>query len=207
MNGGSRKELVNDILTDKEFRHFWSETYLKENIPFQMKTMRTERGLRQTEAAELLGKGQNGLSRLESPAYGRLSLQTLLEVARGYDVGLVVKFVPFSRLLREYEDVTFDALSAPSPDPEKFPEEIGEIEKWATEKIDDSLWEPETRTNISTSNKFLKEPLSVRKASGAFTLPMIAEVTSTPTNAGNTRRPTPSLLTGDTDSRTLMVGT
>jgi transcriptional regulator with XRE-family HTH domain len=140
MNGGSRKELVNNIIGDKEFRHFWSETYLRENIPFQMKTMRTERDLRQADAAKLLGKGQNGLSRLESPAYGRLTLQSLLEVAKGYDVGLVVKFVPFSRLLQEYEDVSFNALSAPSPT-EKFPEELRAIKKWALKKEDSGVWE------------------------------------------------------------------
>jgi transcriptional regulator with XRE-family HTH domain len=141
MNDGSRKELIKDIISDKEFRHFWNETYLRQNIPFQMKTMRTERGLRQIEAAAILGKGQNGLSRLESPAYGRLTLQSLLEVARGYDVGLIVKFVPFSSLLREYEDVSFNALSAPSPDAEKFPNEIEALNDWADENKDEGFWE------------------------------------------------------------------
>lgn len=138
MTGGSKKELAKELLKNKEFRHFWSETYLRENIPFQLKTLRTERGLNQIEAGELLGKGQNGLSRLESPAYGRLTLQTLLEVARGYDVGLIVKFVPFSRLLREYEDVSFAGLSAPSPTSET---EIDAINSWADEGLDSGYWE------------------------------------------------------------------
>lgn len=192
MNGGSRQELIRDILSDREFRHFWSETYLRESIPFQMKTLRTERGLRQIDAAELLGKGQNGLSRLESPAYGKLSLQTLLDVARGYDVGLIVKFVPFSRLLKEYDDVSFEALSAPSPDAEKFPEELLEIEKWANEGVDGGLWEAESNVevhvlkapieretgSVHTSPKFATEPV-IQTAAPTHTLPFPIGLRST----------------------------
>ena len=133
--------LGKEILADKEFRHYWGEMYLRQNIPFQIKTMRTQRKLSQIEAGEILGKGQNGVSRLESPDYGRLTLQSLLGVARGYDVGLIVKFVPFSRLLREYEDVSFDALKVASPDAKEFPEEVAAINEWSAENPEDGIIE------------------------------------------------------------------
>jgi transcriptional regulator with XRE-family HTH domain len=76
--------------------------------------MRDERGWSQQRAAQEVGKTQSIISRLESPAYGKMSLQTLLDVANGFDVGLLIKFVPFSRLVQEYEDVSAKALSAQS---------------------------------------------------------------------------------------------
>jgi transcriptional regulator with XRE-family HTH domain len=42
---------------------------------------------------------QNAISRLESPNYGRATVTTLKKLAAVYDVGLVVRFVPFSKLL------------------------------------------------------------------------------------------------------------
>ncbi len=153
MSFGSRKEKAKNIIEDKEYRDFYTETYLKKSIPFQMRTMRTERNWSQTfAAAEILGKGQNALSRLESPTYGRLTIQTLLEVAKAYDVGLVVKFVPFSKLLEEYEDVSFAALSAPSPT-DKFKDEIQAIWKWADEREDRGFWEGDSQTKINENTE------------------------------------------------------
>lgn len=155
MSFGSRKETAKNIIEDKKYRDFYTETHLKKNVPFQMKTMRIERDWSQTFAAEeILGKGQNALSRLESPAYGRLTLQTLSEIAKAYDVGLIVKFVPYSRLLKEYEDVSYDALSAPSPT-EKFKDEIEAIWKWADEKEDGGFWEEDSE-NETVSNEVKK---------------------------------------------------
>ncbi len=139
MSFGSRKETVTNLIEDKEYRFFYMQSHLKKSIPFQMRTMRSERNLSQIQAAEILGKAQNALSRLESPAYGRLTVQSLLDIAKGYDVGLVVKFVPYSRLLREYEDVSFEALSAPSPTAE-FPAELEALNLWAAES-DEGFWE------------------------------------------------------------------
>lgn len=108
--------------------------------------MRTERNWSQITAGEILGKPQNVISRLESPAYGKLSIQTLLEVAKGFDVGLLIKFVPYSRLLREYEDVSIDALKAASPN-EKFPDELAALNKWANES-DEDFWEVEPESEL-----------------------------------------------------------
>lgn len=40
---------------------------------------------------------QNNISRLESPDYGNYSLASLRRIAGALDVGLVVRFVPFSQ--------------------------------------------------------------------------------------------------------------
>jgi len=64
-----------------------------------------------------------------------MTLQTLVEIAEGFDVGLLIKFVPFSRLVREYEDVSFAALSVASVDDT---EEAKKLEAWAAEGDPDS---------------------------------------------------------------------
>ena len=129
----SKKTLAKKLLQSKRFREAYVFEHIKRHIPFQIRTMRTERDWSQAKAGEAIGKPQNVISRLESPAYNKLTLQTLLDVARGFDVGLVIKFVPFSRLVQEYEDVSFDALSAPSVsgDDEASREERQKIEEWA----------------------------------------------------------------------------
>ncbi len=91
--------------------------------------MRDERGWSQQQAGKELQKTQSLISRFESPAYAKLSLQTLVEIADGFDVGLLIKFVPFSRLVREYEDVSAVALSAKSVTDKK---EVAKLEAWAS---------------------------------------------------------------------------
>jgi transcriptional regulator with XRE-family HTH domain len=91
--------------------------------------MRDERNWSQEEAAKELKKTQSLISRFESPAYGKMSLQTLVEIAEGFDVGLLIKFVPFSRLVREYQDVSYSALSAKSV---SDPTEAARLKSWAS---------------------------------------------------------------------------
>src|SRR5258708_3756206 len=114
--------------------------------------MRTEREWSQAKAGEILGKPQNVISRLESPAYGKLSIQTLMEIAQGFDVGLIIKFVPFSRFLNEYNDVSFGALSAPSPTDKA---EIQAIWHWAAPKEAPRPQKRQPSANTSQGRLFL----------------------------------------------------
>jgi len=47
----------------------------------------------------MTGTSQNAISRLESTTYGKATLTTLKKLAAVYDVGLIVRFVPFSQLV------------------------------------------------------------------------------------------------------------
>lgn len=128
----SKKTLAKKLLTNKSFRKAFVYEHIKRSIPFQIRTMRTERKWSQAKAGEMLSKQQNAISRLESPAYGKMNLQTLMEVAEGFDVGLLIKFVPFSRLVKEYEDVSFESLSAKSVSDKA---EAQKLEAWAASEI------------------------------------------------------------------------
>lgn len=123
----SKKTLTKKLRQSKKFREAYVFEHIKRHIPFQVRTMREERKWSQAEAGQAIGKPQNVISRLESPAYGKLTLQTLLDVAAGFDVGLLIKFVPFSRLVKEYENLSPEALSAKSITDE---EEAKKLEKW-----------------------------------------------------------------------------
>jgi transcriptional regulator with XRE-family HTH domain len=61
--------------------------------------MREARGWSQGDLAALVNMPQTAISRLESPNYGKATITTLKRMARVYDVGLEVKFVPFSALV------------------------------------------------------------------------------------------------------------
>lgn len=136
MNFVSRKTIVKKLLESKKFRDSYVSENIKRMIPFNLRTMRDERGWSQHEAGQAIGKPQNVISRLESPAYGKLTLQTLLEIAHGYDVGLLIKFVPFSRLVKELDDVSALALSAKSVSDE---EETRALHEWAERGDEDDI--------------------------------------------------------------------
>lgn len=138
-------EIWND-LDDKEYRDASISANIFSWIAYQIRELREQRGLTQTDLANLLGKRQSVVSRLESSGEKGLSLNTLLELASALDIALVLKFVPFSRFLREYEDVSPEAMKVekymvdkemsslyprmctgpfPSPAPLQFPKGFG----------------------------------------------------------------------------------
>lgn len=126
----SRRAIKNKLIKSKEFRDAYVNSHLKLHIPLQIRAMREERGWTQTEAGKALGKSQNAISRLESRDYGSQTLKTLLEIASGFDVGLLVKFVPFSRLVREYEDLSPSGMSAKGI---LDPDNVQALESWVLE--------------------------------------------------------------------------
>src|SRR5687768_11406617 len=91
--------------------------------------MREERGWTQAQLADAAGKPRNVITRLEDPNYGKPTLRTMIEIACALDVGLLVKFVPFTRLVREYDDLSPNALSAV-----EIAREVTALRRWAAAK-------------------------------------------------------------------------
>jgi transcriptional regulator with XRE-family HTH domain len=133
----SRNSLTAKLLANKKYRDAYVLEHVKNSIPNQIRALREEREWKQSELGEKAGKQQHGIARLEDPRIGhKLSIKTLLELASAFDVALLVKFVPFSRLLKEYEDVSPEALSAKSITDE---EEARKFEEWVTEEDADPI--------------------------------------------------------------------
>lgn len=83
-------------LRDQETREHTVAAQIQIGIPFQLRAMREKMGWTQQVMAAKLGTTQNAISRLESPKAGKPTIKTLLRIARVFDVGLLVRFVPFS---------------------------------------------------------------------------------------------------------------
>ena len=107
----SRISLVRRLVESKAFRDGYVFEHVRNGLAFQLRGIRDALGWSQAKMGQEVGKPQNVISRLEDPNYGRPNLQTLLEIASGLGMGLLVKFVPFSRLVQEYEDVSPEALA------------------------------------------------------------------------------------------------
>jgi transcriptional regulator with XRE-family HTH domain len=95
-----RQRLINE-LRDKSYRDAFVEAHAGDSIAFQLKAMRLARDMGQRDVAGLLGNPdlQPMISRYENPDYGKYSVNTLLALARTFDVALVVHFAPFSELV------------------------------------------------------------------------------------------------------------
>ena len=137
MSVASKKRLLEE-LQNKKFRDAYAAEHVKTSLPIQIYTLREQRGLSQSELAERAKTTQTVISRLEDPDYGKFTISSLLKIASAFDVALLVKFVPFTRLLHEFEDASPAALAAP-----EFAEELSKLVAWANdeakEKIVDSV--------------------------------------------------------------------
>ena len=76
------------------------ESHLDKSIAYQIRSLRGDKWT-QAEFAEKLGMKHpnNVAARLENPRYGKHTLTTLKKIASACDVGLVVWFVPYGRLV------------------------------------------------------------------------------------------------------------
>ncbi len=103
-------------LKEKEYRDSYVNESIRIGIPYQIRALREQRELTQEQLGKIAGKPRNVISRLENPSSGKPSLQTLLDLAAAFDVALLVKFVPFSRFLGEFNKLFPEYLEVSSFD-------------------------------------------------------------------------------------------
>jgi transcriptional regulator with XRE-family HTH domain len=96
----SKAGLLRRIRRGRETRAKLVESNLDKGIAFQIRATREQRELSQAELARSIGMGQNNISRLESPDYGKHTLSSLKRIAEALDVALIVRFVPFSQYVK-----------------------------------------------------------------------------------------------------------
>lgn len=98
MNLNSLRPVIARLRRGKHARKQFVESHLNKTLAYQIRAIRDRLGWSQEKMAQEVGMNQNAISRLESPEYGKLTLTTLKRLAAAFDVGLVVRFVPFGEL-------------------------------------------------------------------------------------------------------------
>ena len=108
----------------KEYRDGYMQGRVRAGIAYQLQALRKKFGISQTEMAKRTKKTQSVISRLESEEYGRVSVQTLLDIASGLDVALLVRFVSYPTFLEQAANMSEKALQ-----PETIHESLSKYER------------------------------------------------------------------------------
>jgi len=118
MSKENRYENIWSDLQDIEYRKEFIEEFINVGIAFQIRGLRNKKKMNQVDLAKLIGVKQPQVSAWENPNYGNYSLNTLKDIAKAFDVGLLVRFVPFSTLANWTLNVTANSIA-----PSSFSEE------------------------------------------------------------------------------------
>jgi transcriptional regulator with XRE-family HTH domain len=112
----TKRDQIWESLQNPQFRSQFVNEYMNVGIAFQIHGLRERQGLKQKQLAERLGdkKKQPLVSAWENPNYGKYTLKTLKDLANAFDVGLLVRFVPFSKLIDWTINLTHDVIAPPS---------------------------------------------------------------------------------------------
>lgn len=109
-----------------EYRHAYMESAIEQGVAWQIRVNRERRQMNQRDLAEKIGSRQSAISRAEDTTYGRHRLETLVKIAHAFDCALQVRFVPYSTLAKDSDDLSPLALYAPS-----YSEETAHVSKTA----------------------------------------------------------------------------
>ncbi len=141
MNITRKHEQMWESLLDSDYRKQFIDEHINVGIAFQIRSLRERQKLTQTKLAELLGgkRKQPLISAWEDPNYSKYTLATLKDLAKAFDVGLLVRFVPFSTLVDWTINVTSDTIAPPSFNEENCPTTVEpEI---ATDSLKNIIWD------------------------------------------------------------------
>ena len=94
-------------LGKKKYRDAYLSSHLRMFLANQIRALRGN--LSQKAFGQLIGKPQSVVSRLESSDYGKVTLQTLLDIASKLDVALLIRFVNYPAFLRATDDMSMAA--------------------------------------------------------------------------------------------------
>jgi len=124
----TKSDLIYKLKNNKKTRVSYLRAKINVNVPSQIKGLRLRRKMKQEELARDAEMKQPRISAMECPGATKFNLETLIRLAAAFKVGLVVKFVPFSEMLRwenNFSQDTFNVL--PIDRDVEFQERKGEL--------------------------------------------------------------------------------
>lgn len=95
----TEKALLRRLAKGPEARAKFVESQINHGIAFQIRALRNREEWSQPKMAERCNTAQNQIYRLENPTKAKPTISTLKKLAAIFDVGLVVRFVPFSQMV------------------------------------------------------------------------------------------------------------
>jgi transcriptional regulator with XRE-family HTH domain len=118
-------EQLSGKLKTPEYRKAFVASQINVGIPFQIRALlRSRQGWTQATLAERAGMLQPRISGLMTPGKVRPNIETLRRIAEAFDVGLMVRFAPFSELAKWSDQFDPDRFYVPS-----FADDFGFIER------------------------------------------------------------------------------
>jgi transcriptional regulator with XRE-family HTH domain len=117
-------------LSDPAYRTAFVASQINIGIPFQIRALLKERGKTQEWLAEKAGMLQPRISGLMTPGKTRPNIETLRRIAKAFDCGLLVRFTPFSELVKWSEEFDPEAFNVPSFELDSEPIDVGYAAQW-----------------------------------------------------------------------------
>lgn len=97
-------------MNKKAYRDAFVSGQISNTISAQIALLREERGWTQKQLADKAGMKQPRISALEDPNWENCEVETLKRLASALDVGLTVRFEPFSEVVSWASNVTDEKL-------------------------------------------------------------------------------------------------
>jgi len=166
-------DLINKLKNNRKTRESYLRAKININLPSQMRALRLRRQMKQEDLARETEMMQPRISAMERPGATKFNLETLIRLAAAFKVGLIVKFVSFSEMLKWENDFSQDIFNVPSIDED--------VEFQKEEREQSSLGAPispiideSTRSMLGENPKSQQEPSAKLGMSGE--LPGVASV-------------------------------
>lgn len=109
-----RSSLMNKLQRSLDTRAAYIKAKLGVLVPSQIRALRLKFDMpRQSDLAKAARMHQSRISMFETPGAANITLETIAKLAAALKVGVVVEFVPYSRMLRwenEYSQDRFDVV-------------------------------------------------------------------------------------------------
>lgn len=111
-----RSAKISKLIKSRQSRESYIRAKLNVLLPAQIKGLRLHWPMTQEELGQAAEMKQSRISAMERPGAVKFNLETLIRLASAFKVGMVVKFVPFSEMLRWENDFAQDSFDVPTID-------------------------------------------------------------------------------------------